>query len=140
MGVQVKRTDPEPPRPRHYRLYFTPTTQGLEQVTLPAKSLSLLARALLSQVKLYTVVLCLQVCMCFVLCFPHSFCSSLPPSLSLSPSFQLQWRDSQACIQTEKQIVFTYYNSSTGWSCIGGSGVVGGGGCHLLHSRRRRRE
>ncbi|KAG7158728.1 TWiK family of potassium channels protein 7-like 1 [Homarus americanus] len=55
-GVQVKRTDPEPPRPRHYRLFLTPTTQGLDHLTLGTKSLSLVTRALLSQVGLMLVV------------------------------------------------------------------------------------
>ena len=50
VGVQVKRTDPEPPRPRHYRLYFTPTTRGLQQGNLGTRSLALASRALFSQV------------------------------------------------------------------------------------------
>ncbi|KAK7079898.1 hypothetical protein SK128_018429 [Halocaridina rubra] len=57
VGVQVKRTDPPDPRPKHYRLFLTPTTRGLDQVTLGSKSLNLAARALLSQVGLLIVVL-----------------------------------------------------------------------------------
>ncbi|XP_066943401.1 uncharacterized protein [Macrobrachium rosenbergii] len=57
IGVQVKRTDPPDPRPRHYRLFLTPTTRGLDDVTFGSKSLSLATRALLSQVGLVVVVL-----------------------------------------------------------------------------------
>ncbi|XP_063843303.1 uncharacterized protein LOC135090465 [Scylla paramamosain] len=56
VGVQVKRTDPEPPRPRHYRLYFTPTTRGLQQGNIGTRSLALASRALFSQVGLVVVV------------------------------------------------------------------------------------
>ncbi|ROT84872.1 hypothetical protein C7M84_021935 [Penaeus vannamei] len=51
VGIQVKRTDPEPPRPRHYRLFFTPTMRGLEQVNFGTKSVSLATRAVFSQVR-----------------------------------------------------------------------------------------
>ncbi|XP_045601921.2 uncharacterized protein [Procambarus clarkii] len=55
-GVQVRRTDPEPPRPRHYRLFLTPTTQGLGNLNLGTKSFCMVTRALLSQVGLMLVV------------------------------------------------------------------------------------
>ncbi|XP_063586856.1 uncharacterized protein LOC134764210 [Penaeus indicus] len=56
VGIQVKRTDPEPPRPRHYRLFFTPTMRGLEQVNFGTKSVSLATRAIFSQVGLAVLV------------------------------------------------------------------------------------
>ncbi|XP_069976427.1 uncharacterized protein, partial [Penaeus vannamei] len=56
VGIQVKRTDPEPPRPRHYRLFFTPTMRGLEQVNFGTKSVSLATRAVFSQVGLAVLV------------------------------------------------------------------------------------
>ncbi|KAK8746495.1 hypothetical protein OTU49_017046 [Cherax quadricarinatus] len=57
VGVQVRRNDPEPPRrPRHYRLFLTPTTQGLDDLTLATKSFSLVTRALLSQVGVMVLV------------------------------------------------------------------------------------